>query len=490
MKKAKKALVFFLICSALVTSAAACSDKTAQGPDPASTESVPESSAAAETELTPDLPRTDMGGRTFTLLTQSWDTYTPLDFVDIAPEGMTGEPLNDAAFERNSTMASDCNCAVEQFNVQSAGEAVSQLQKTVNSGDSAFDVCFMRGTNFASVLSGGYLLELSSLPHIDFEKPWWDFESKAALSIKGKSYVVCGDLSTNDMLAVWNICFNKEMIADYNLGDPYAAVKDGTWTFDKAVEMSKAVANDINGDAVMDGNDLWGINYTNDTVIGVLNACGVNIAELDKDGIPQITVSDEKSVGRTVDVFTKLFDESYAMDTLSRKIMYVGGDDGFYFANKQVLFLYTATHLVSQLRQMDVDFGILPYPKYEQGDEYAPSTAGIFLSMAAVPSSNTDPENTGIFMEAYAYLGYKSLVPAFYDKILQGKLIRDDTSGEILDFLYNNISYDTGNLYNFAGFTGLLCSLSATRNTDIASFLAKNTPALQKAIDQLTESLN
>lgn len=486
----KKAVLFFLTGLIIISLLAACSDTGGAVQNPAASDSESESTVATEPELTVNLPDTDMNGRTFTILTQSWDTYTPLDFIDIAPEAMTGEPLNDAAFNRNSNMTSDYNCIVQQFNVKSAGDAVTQLKKTVNAGDNAFDVCFMRGTNFASVLSGGYLLELSSLQYVDFDNPWWDAQSKEALSIKGKSYVVCGDISTNDMLAVWNICFNKEMTGNYNLDDPYAAVKNGTWTFDKAVEMSKAVANDINGDGIMDGNDTWGINYTNDTVIGILNACSINIAELDADGIPQITISSEKSVNKTIDVFTKLFDESYAMDTLARKIMYVGGNDGFYFANKQVLFLYTATHLVSQLRQMDVDFGILPYPKYAEADDYAPSTAGIFLSMVSVPSSNTDLENTGIFMEAYAYSGYKNLVPAFYDKILQGKLIRDDTSGEILDFLYNNISYDTGNLYNFGSFTGTLCALSGTRNTDIVSFLAKNEKTLQKAIDQLTESIN
>jgi hypothetical protein len=106
---------------------------------------------------------------------------------------------------------------------------------------------------------------------------------------------------------------------------------------------------------------------------------------------------------------------------------------------------------------MDTEFGIIPYPKYDKEQiEYMPHTAGIFLPIVCVPKTNADTENTGLFMEAFAYEGNKTIVPAFYENILKGKTARDDESVEMLDYIYNNIRYDTGNVFNLGGFADVL----------------------------------
>lgn len=456
------------------------------------TETAGETSAAGtETEaLKPDLPDRDFNGRDFTILTQSWGTYKPLDFTDIAPEELDGEVLNDAAFNRNVKMSTAYNCSILQANETSASAAMSKITATVSAGEDAYDIAFVRGTNFSVGITSGFYTELNDIPFVDYDMPWWDSDSLESLAICGKSYVVCGDISTNDMMAVWNVCFNKKLIDDYSLDSPYELVTSGKWTFDKSIEMSKSVAHDVDGDGKMGKADMWGINHTNDTVIGILNACGVRIAESDKNGIPQVTINSEKSVTRTVDIFTKLFNEEYAVDTLSRPHMQLTDSDGELFRQDLVLFLYTATHMVGALRQMDVEFGLLPYPKYAESENYAPCTAGIFLPMIVVPVTNTELEDTGFFMEAYAYEGWANLVPAYYDVILQGKFASDNESGEILDYVYGNITYDIGNIYNFDSFTSAIGGLSKSMDTDFASFIAGRLSPLQAAIDALVEKVS
>ena len=49
---------------------------------------------------------------------------------------------------------------------------------------------------------------------------------------------------------------------------------------------------------------------------------------------------------------------------------------------------------------MKDDFGIIPYPKYDETQtEYISSASSNFLSVCAVPVTNDDLENTGAFME-------------------------------------------------------------------------------------------
>lgn len=348
----------------------------------------------------------------------------------------------------------------------------------------------MRGRNVTSAITSGYLLALDNLPYNDFTMPWWNKNSYESLAISGKHYVTCGDVSSNEMMAVWNVCFNKGMIENFSLDSPYELVKSGKWTFDKSIEMSKAVAGDLNGDGIMDGNDRWGINHTSDTVIGILNACDINIAQTNKQGVPEVTIDSEKSVSRAIDILNKLFNETYAMDTLSRNTMKSVDSDADYFNRGNILFIYTASHLIWQMRQSDVEFGIVPYPKYDETQkDYKPSTAGIFLSILTVPITVKDVENTSIFLEAYAYEGYKTVKPAYYDVILQGKFARDNESAEIIDYIYGNISYDIGNIYNFGDMASKVGGLSSTLNTDFSSFVASNLNVLQSGIDDVMKAM-
>ena len=42
--------------------------------------------------------------------------------------------------------------------------------------------------------------------------------------------------------------FNKKLIEEYDLDDPYALVKSGEWTLDRLFSMSSEMLLDLNGD--------------------------------------------------------------------------------------------------------------------------------------------------------------------------------------------------------------------------------------------------
>ena len=212
----------------------------------------------------------------------------------------------------------------------------------------------------------------------------------------------------------------------------------------------------------------------------MLNGCGVTIASLDSGGIPQVTIDSESNVTKIIDIYTKLFNEDYSVDTFKLNLY---DKDGQIFGEGRNLFLFTATHLISQLREMDTEFGMIPYPKYSKDQtEYLPSTAGIFLPILCVPKTVQNLEEIGLFMEAFTYEGSKTVVPAFYDVILKGKTARDAESSDMLDYIYGSISYDTGNLFNFGSFVSALPSIQSTA---VASSLAGSRPVLEKAIESL-----
>ena len=441
-------------------------------------------------DIPPEIPAKDMGGKNIKILTAEWGDYTPLHVEDIVSEQLTGEPLNDAAYNRQITIEEAYNCEIVRIAEKDSSEAAKKLQRSVLAQDDSYDIALIRGREFAQLIPGNYLYDLNELRYFGINNPWWKKNAYDALAIGGKHFGVCGDFSTTEMKAVWTACFNKAMIQENGMESPYNLVKEGTWTLSKAAEMAKQVARDLDGNDKMNAKDLWGINYTYDTVIGVLNAGGVKIAELDPEGIPGITIDTAANISKIQNIFELLFNREYSADTLSAPIS-LSGQDGKIFGEGNCLFIFAAAHNVNELRAMDTDFGIIPYPKYDESQpNYLPGTCGIFLTIACVPKSNADTENTSLFMEAFAREGGKTVVSAFYDTILKNKMARDVDSEEMLDYIFGNIIFDAGNLFNFGGFTVDLCNMSQKTDTNIASFIEKNKPVMEAAIANILDEIS
>ena len=115
MKKALSMLLALLMIAPLVVS---CSETTTQE------ETTPNAEVAGETtgetvEETEDpwlgLPKTDMGGLTFTFLTSNWGGEAIRFVDDIIAEEYTGAPINDAVYSRNISV--EANPLDIKFNI-------------------------------------------------------------------------------------------------------------------------------------------------------------------------------------------------------------------------------------------------------------------------------------------------------------------------------------------------------------------------------------
>ena len=479
----KKVKIYAFILSCAIMLFTACSGNNTEKmtgqktPDESLTDTVTEESI--------DIPVTNMKGKEFNIFASGWYGYEPLAIIDIFQEEIIGEPLNDAAYERRMKIEDAYNCKIIQSGIDIPQDALSKFQMTIQAQDDSYDIGIIRGLNFAKLLTGGYLRELGDLQNINFDNPWWREKASEAYALGGKKYGICGDVTTNEMLAVLIVCFNKGIVSDYDLKSPYELVKAGDWTLDKAVGMAKTAAHDLDNDGIMTGSDFWGMLYSHDEISGLLNACGIRLAELDHDGIPQITFDLPENISKIQNIFNKIYDETYSGNTTVRV---TGG--GNIFGENRSLFSFTSTHVANGLRQMDVDLGIIPYPKYDIAQpEYLPTVVGSFLPVICIPSTNNDMENTGLFLEAFACEGKKSVIPVFYDNILKGKVTRDEESEDMIDYIFGNIYYDTGNLLNFGDMAVQINLMSVTLNDNIASFAVKNRPVYEKAINDIMDEI-
>jgi len=173
-------------------------------------------------------------------------------------------------------------------------------------------------------------------------------------------------------------------------------------------------------------------------------------------------------------------------------IPYTGNDDysqelaHIAFQRDRVYFLGTNLKNLRVFRNMESEYGIVPYPKLDgEQKDYISNVDGA-ATMTVMPKG-ADPELSGTIAEAMARESSLSVIPAYYDSTLQLKFTRDDDTKEMLQILKDTAYFDLGYIYNFGGSGFISMNLLQQKSKNLASWYEKNAGSIQKAIDKLIE---
>jgi hypothetical protein len=427
----------------------ACSSDNPTQTNNSDTTSSETTTAAAETEPALDLPDTDMNGKTFTFLTCNWPGEDIWEMTEITIDDYNGNAVNDAMYARNSNVKDRLNCDIYEINIPSSGDAVTSLRKSIQAGDNAYDIFIPRMQTLTTLIIEKLILDLNDLNYIDFSKPWWDSGSIEGLSLNHKQYGVNSYMTTMDKGAISTFVFNKSILDDYSLDSPYGYVLDGTWTLDVFNSQIKAVSQDLNGDGIMDKDDLYGLMYQRDTLHDLLVTSGEAVAKKGADDLPYISLNTDGAISKIQTLLSVLYNKEACFNSMT-----LPGDFNVAmntkFQDNQGLYMWIRMVNIVPLRTMEADFGIVVMPKFDESISDYSSTVNPYTGIyICVPSSNSDTDNTGIFLEAMAYEGYKNVKNAYYDTLLNGIIARDEESSQMLDILFNNRFYDLGIICDF-----------------------------------------
>lgn len=158
------------------------------------------------------------------------------------------------------------------------------------------------------------------------------------------------------------------------------------------------------------------------------------------------------------------------------------------FANNQVLYFTHIPESLLELRQSDNDFGIIPFPKYnDTQQEYVTPLTHWAATFSAIPTMTSDPERSAIVLNLLSAESCYELMPSLYEVVLDVKYTRDAESAQMLDIIFDTRTYDIGNICNFGGIADLVLGL---RNTpDIVSSLAARKEKAQTDLEKFIEEL-
>jgi len=419
-----------------------------------------------------DVPEIDLGGYNFRILSQGF-SHAWHGVINIEEE--TGELVNDNIYRRNRIVE-------ERFNIiMSETNDIGKLRNSVRAGSNDYDfvtgwcdplfTLFIEGLGFQFPEYGQY---------IDLSKPYWDSGLTQALTFKDIILFPVGalDITTYDLIHV--LLFNKKIIAELELENPYGLVKSGSWTFDKYAEMVKSVARDLDGNGVMDENDMYGLV----SMVKYVLPCFWVAAEVEtvartSSGLPQFTLREDEKFATVID---KIFSISYDNNSWYRNTTDYGNYSAVHdniFMSNRALFFNNTFKMVEDIRAMETDFGIVPYPKWtaEQANYYT-RMEGCFPFL--VPITVPEPANIGAIIEVMACESLNYIIPAYYEVSLKTKHTRDEESAEMLDVIFSNRVIDLGD--------SIWCS--KLRDNIFVQMFSKNDRNLASRLERVEKQMN
>ena len=465
--------------------------------DEAKSDDAADTENTTEERLSPNLEDADFEGYVFKILIRDrtepdWTDWNPRDVI--YNEEQDGDTINDAVYKRNVYLEEKYNFRIEQVLANDNNEVVGDIRKAVGAGDNTFDMAEVPMRNAPAAAQSAYFLNLNDIPNLDLEQTWWDQGANAALSVGGKLYYTSGDILMVNNDTCTGIVFNKDLLKELQLDDPYPIVKDGKWTMEKLYELCKDASKDLNGDATMTyTDDRYGFIGQRDTLISFLHSSGEYITQKDENDYPYITFGSERSYSAMEACFKIMYegDITHNAHHLEGKVPGIYPVSEEMFMSNRALFMWVRLRIVENLRSMDTDFGILPLPKLDetQSEYYTDVISHTGLVMC-IPQTAENPERTGHILEALCAESKYTTMPAYYDITLKTKMARDVDSSDMLDIIFTNRVWDLGEIANFGSFSGDLIQLSMKNNPNIASLFDKAKPKMETAITKALDKFD
>ena len=491
-----KSLLIFILLICIVA-ATACGETSTPVDNPQNTESsvaedqnnnIEEEAAQSEIDKRQlvldmyEVPEEDFGGYEFKVMLRDEEYYNAKDMYS---EEESGEPINDAVYKRRMEIENMFNVVYSPAWV-AYGSQTGSIKKSVLAQDGAYDAIVTSFEYSYQAAKSGYLVNLAGVDGINLTKPWWDQNILQETSIMNKIYYATGDITVVDNDGTWIMMFNKDLQKAFGLPDMYEIVKNGEWTLDKLVELSKGVTTDLDGDGQITKADQVGLSTTSDSIRSFFFSTGSRILRKDADDLPYFAFESENVITN----FEKIYDIFRGGDDTVLLADDVGGwtvTQAAFLEDRALFYAEVMFHL-SSLRNMDTDFGVIPLPKANKEQEGYFTNIHRYASAAvSIPmgGSDEDLKRTGTILEAMAYEGYKYLTPAYYDISLKTKYARDDASSEMLDLILAGRSADLGYVGNLGGFLESLVSDVVGRKNAFSSTIEKNMGKLNTEIDKI-----
>lgn len=441
MRKSKNPLLGIAACllalSCLLPFASCGKSDAGKGNKPAN-----DSGSEEEKEFSDDLGSFDFGGDTFKVLSveSTAGTYTAFDFAE--GEYDTTDHVDSAVYSRNRVIERRFNILFESYTEGQSGDKAGyqmcqeRLRTEVNGGGlTGWDLIMLINRDAYTAITEDMICLPYELKYIDMSKDYYLQDVNAAMTIDGISLMAYSDESLYTFERTACIQFNKTEMDKRGMDDPYTLVRNNEWTYQKMFEMVRDAADSETG--------FYGCSGMADyAATSYWFGCGQKMMTTNEDNSRMIfSIGTNQVIDEVTTALLNL-----AKDGSMELMAWPGGVDGdskviSSFLNGNALFYNNIVGKIRYFRDVEWNYGVVPYPKYNaEQDHYYSRVIDAWLHV--VPRTCRNYDRASVILEALASGSSQKVFPAYYDKSLEGKYIRNPEDVEMLELIRSHRTFD------------------------------------------------
>ncbi len=412
------------------------------------------------------------------------------------------DPVINAFCLRNALIKEQYGLDIDVAYPDYGEDIITKFRMDIMSGDPQYHGIVSSINYLAPLAADGILKDFNSIDngYVDLTAEYWDQALIRDLKLKDKVFFLSGDALVQDDQNTWCMYFNRNVIEEYGLENPYELVRNDEWTIDKMYEMAQEY--ELTNGAVKsykpEVGDKWGMVVQSYDFYQFM--LGANQPMVDNSGdVPTLRIDDPLNY----DTFNKIA-SFFIYDNVNIGVADYHGnwDSGVYedevkiFANGNALFMPNniATASSAIMRASDVEFGIIPMPKRDKDQaDYVSGINAYQFDVIALPHNlqGEELDAASFALEAMAYYGKEYVTPAYYDNAICQKSLQDSDSVEMLDIILCNRVFDMGSAFNFndgyehEGTLYFYTDFVGERSDAIASHYEERKAGFQAGIDKL-----
>ncbi len=403
--------------------------------------------------------------------------------------------IQDAAYERvlavNGLYNTEINAITTKSNV------ASEAQNDIEGQLGTFDLILCDVTSVGSLSIQHLLADLTEFDgeEIQLDAPWYNQNFVDNMSIGGRLFYVIGDFSIIDNEGITAIQFNMDLFDEYDLGNPYTMVYDGTWTVDAMHALCKGRVNDYDGSGSIDQYDEFGLLAGYSNIIFFMTGGACFVAQKDESDLPYLSLNNSRTLSMLDKMLDMFYDSTSSVDfsTFTKDSAVPNATEycNKVFMEDRCLMRQVAMYRVTQTRSMTSDFGFLPMPKYDQSQEeyyHMYSSASPAVAIPSYMKPGRTVSDAAAVMEALSYYGRTILLYQYYDVVMKGRIARDQDSRKVLDIIFDASYFDIGACNNFGKINSVFYGSATGGSNMFSSDYDALKSSAESAIEEYVES--
>lgn len=398
------------------------------------------------------IPERDYEGAVFFITTSDKSYISPDD---------TGSVVSRLAVQRNAEVSEKLNLTMI-FNTVDSGTMLDELKEAVASGSYYTDLLMVPVYTVGTYKMSGTLINLRNVPFFDVNQPYFNVDSSVMTSGGYSTYAITGDASVSPH-SFTGVFMNTDILNDagYSANALYSTVIDGTWTWDRYLEICSSVVK-MNSDFSTSYNTTTTQNLVSRLPDLIFKSSGKNYINTGERTVPAMGFN-ARTAKITMNNMYAVYNDGWGILDENTN----AADD---FAAGKSMFLIDYLSVMDGMTETPARWGVLPLPKEIETGEYRTLISNNEL-VFAVPRNHTNPETAAITLSALNAASYGYI----YDEYVNyqfAHVLRDNPSADMLDIILDTATFDFalafGNAYPTIGDATYRLIRQCARSNDLA----------------------